>query len=152
MRTILFDFGNVIAFFDHRRATRRFAPETDLTEVEVFDAIYNTALEEEFEGGNICGEEFIHSACAVIGYKDTHARFRRDFGRSLPKRGRASEHLGDGGYRGAEDHDHDGREDEQHIARVDATEDHERDRGGEHREEPEKRPHPVPGTRSRRDL
>ena len=79
MRTILFDFGNVIAFFDHRRATRRFAPETDLTEVEVFDAIYNTALEEEFEGGNICGEEFIHSACAVIGYKDTHARFRRDF-------------------------------------------------------------------------
>jgi glucose-1-phosphatase len=79
MRTILFDFGNVIAHFDHRRATRKFAPQTDLTEVEVFDAIYNTALEEEFELGNINGDEFVHAACAVIGYRDTHARFRQDF-------------------------------------------------------------------------
>jgi putative hydrolase of the HAD superfamily len=79
MKTILFDFGNVIAHFDHRRATRKFAPQTDLTEVEVFDAIYNTALEEEFELGNINGDEFVHAACAVIGYRDTHARFRQDF-------------------------------------------------------------------------
>jgi putative hydrolase of the HAD superfamily len=79
MRTILFDFGNVVAHFDHRRATRKFAPQTDLTEVEVFDAIYNTALEEEFELGNINGDEFVHAACAVIGYQDTHARFRQDF-------------------------------------------------------------------------
>jgi putative hydrolase of the HAD superfamily len=79
IRTILFDFGNVIAHFDHRRATRKFAPETDLSEVEVFDAIYNTALEEEFECGNLNGDEFIHAACAVIGYRNSHAQFRRDF-------------------------------------------------------------------------
>lgn len=79
MRTIFFDFGNVIAYFDHRRATCKFAPETELTEVEVFDAIYNTALEEEFECGNINGDEFVHAACAVIGYQNTHARFAQDF-------------------------------------------------------------------------
>ncbi len=79
MRTIFFDFGNVLAFFDHRRATVKFAPFTDLTEVEVFDAIYNTSLEEEFELGNINGDEFVHAACAVIGYQDTHSRFRQDF-------------------------------------------------------------------------
>lgn len=79
MRTILFDFGNVLAHFDHRRATRKFAPQTSMTEVEVFDAIYNTALEEEFECGNLSGDEFIHAACAVVGYQDSHSRFRQDF-------------------------------------------------------------------------
>src|SRR5262245_12327206 len=79
MRTILFAFGNVIAHFDHRRATRKFAPQTDLTEADVCDAIYNTAADEEFELGNINGDEFVHAACAVIGYQDTHARFRQDF-------------------------------------------------------------------------
>lgn len=79
MRTILFDFGNVLAHFDHRRATRKFAPQTSMSEVEVFDAIYNTALEEEFECGNLNGDEFVHAACAVIGYQDSHSRFRQDF-------------------------------------------------------------------------
>jgi putative hydrolase of the HAD superfamily len=79
VHTLSFDFGNVIAFFDHRRATRKFAPQTDLTELEVFDLIYNTALEEEFELGHINGAEFVHSACAVIGYRDTYADFARDF-------------------------------------------------------------------------
>ena len=80
MRTILFDFGNVIAFTSTIAGRRGiFAPQTDLTEVEVFDAISNTALEEEFEHGNINGNEFVHAACAVIGYRDEHTSFRRDF-------------------------------------------------------------------------
>ena len=58
---------------------RESSPQTTMTEVEVFDAIYNTALEEEFECGNLNGDEFVHAACAVIGYQDSHSRFRQDF-------------------------------------------------------------------------
>ena len=31
IKTLLFDFGNVVAFFDHDRAVRRLLPHTDLT-------------------------------------------------------------------------------------------------------------------------
>jgi FMN phosphatase YigB (HAD superfamily) len=79
MKTIFFDFGNVIASFDHRRATRRFARRSDLTEAEIFAAIYDGALESDFEAGLITAEEFMRTAMVAIDYRGTADDFAREF-------------------------------------------------------------------------
>ncbi len=79
IQAILFDFGNVIGFFDHRRATKRFAPMSAMSEGEMLEAIYDGQLEHAFESGNITGKEFLHQVRDLIGYRgtieDLHAGF-----------------------------------------------------------------------------
>jgi putative hydrolase of the HAD superfamily len=79
MRTILFDFGNVLGYFDHRRAIRRWLPHCDLTEEAVFAAIYGADLEDDFEAGRLGGAEFVRRACTAIGYRGTADQFRTAF-------------------------------------------------------------------------
>ena len=38
IKTILFDFGNVVAFFDHQRAIRQLLPHTDRTPEQLIEA------------------------------------------------------------------------------------------------------------------
>src|SRR4051794_34499534 len=76
MHTIFFDFGNVIAYFDHRVAVRHVRPKSDLDEDAIFAAVYNTDLEDAFEAGRMGGEEFVRRACEVIGYRGTPDEFR----------------------------------------------------------------------------
>ena len=45
IKTILFDFGNVLAFFDHQRAVRQLLPYTDRTAEELVKLIYYNNLE-----------------------------------------------------------------------------------------------------------
>ena len=59
MRTIIFDFGNVIAFFHHERTLARLAFFTDMPTDEMFQAIYCGPLEAEFETGRISVAEFL---------------------------------------------------------------------------------------------
>jgi glucose-1-phosphatase len=53
VRTIIFDFGNVVGFFDHGQTLRRVAPYTDLSVAELFARLYDDMLEDEFEKGLI---------------------------------------------------------------------------------------------------
>jgi putative hydrolase of the HAD superfamily len=53
MKTIIFDFGNVVGLFDHGQTLRRLAPHTDLTVEEMVARVYNSALEDEIEKGLI---------------------------------------------------------------------------------------------------
>jgi FMN phosphatase YigB (HAD superfamily) len=69
IRAILFDFGNVIGFFDHRRATRRFAPLSAMTEGEMLEAIYDGPLEHDFEAGRLTGPEFMQRVQNLVGYR-----------------------------------------------------------------------------------
>ena len=62
IRAILFDFGNVIGFFDHRRATRRLVAQTDLTEAELFVRLYDSELEDAFEAGRLDAAGFLDEA------------------------------------------------------------------------------------------
>jgi glucose-1-phosphatase len=62
IRTIFIDFGNVIAFFDHHRATARLAPFTDMPEPELFRTLYGGQLEEDYEHGRISTEEYVREA------------------------------------------------------------------------------------------
>ena len=79
MKTIFFDFGNVIAHFDHRRATQRFLLRCDRTEAEVFAAIYGGHLEDDFEAGRLSANEFVRHAIAAIDYRGSPADFSREF-------------------------------------------------------------------------
>lgn len=59
MRSIIFDFGNVIGFFDHQRTLERLAPFTDMSADAMFESIYCGPLEAEFETGHISVAEYL---------------------------------------------------------------------------------------------
>src|SRR5439155_22555399 len=59
MQTIVFDFGNVIGFFDHQRTLTRLAAHSDLTPAQMRAAVYDTPLEDAYEVGEIATAEFL---------------------------------------------------------------------------------------------
>jgi glucose-1-phosphatase len=59
IRTLVFDFGNVIAHFDHRRAAAALAPFTPLSVDELYTAVYHTATEHAYDRGQISTDEFV---------------------------------------------------------------------------------------------
>src|SRR5262245_14495417 len=67
IRAIIFDFGNVIGFFDHRRATRRLAAETGLPDEFWYRQMMDSALEDEYESGPISSAEFLQRGRRATG-------------------------------------------------------------------------------------
>lgn len=63
MKAIVFDFGNVIGFFDHRRATDRLAKFSDLSSEAIFAAMLGGQLEDDFESGRMSVDEFVRELC-----------------------------------------------------------------------------------------
>jgi putative hydrolase of the HAD superfamily len=59
IEALAFDFGKVIGFFDHGIALAKLARHTDMTEAEMYAAIYDGELEDEFESGRIDEQEFL---------------------------------------------------------------------------------------------
>jgi putative hydrolase of the HAD superfamily len=62
IRTILFDFGNVLAFFDHGRALRQLARFTDVDPVEFGLILYGSPIEDAYERGAIPTAEYVREA------------------------------------------------------------------------------------------
>ena len=62
IKTIFFDFGNVIAFFDHWRAVNQFVRHTDMPGEELFARLYSSPLEIAFESGTIDTAEYVNEA------------------------------------------------------------------------------------------
>jgi glucose-1-phosphatase len=58
IKTIFFDFGNVLAFFDHRRAVKRLLSFTDLDAVQ-FIQLYDRPLVTDYEIGKVTTDEFV---------------------------------------------------------------------------------------------
>jgi glucose-1-phosphatase len=79
MQTLLFDFGNVIGYFDHRVALRKIVPDCDLDEAACVAAIYDNDLEDDFEAGRIGADEFVQRATTAINYRGTAEQFRKTF-------------------------------------------------------------------------
>lgn len=59
IRTIIFDFGNVLAFFDHGRAIARLADFTDMDSVELTLVLYGGAIEDAYERDAIDTDEYV---------------------------------------------------------------------------------------------
>lgn len=64
MKTVFFDFGNVLAFFDHRRAVERLTRFTDMTADDLFDVLYEGELEDSYERGAITTDEYVRRGIA----------------------------------------------------------------------------------------
>ena len=59
MKTIIFDFGNVVGFFDHGRALEKLRPFTPLTPQEMFASVYAGPLEDQIERGLLTPPVFL---------------------------------------------------------------------------------------------
>jgi putative hydrolase of the HAD superfamily len=79
IRTIFFDFGNVLAFFDHGRAIREFAKFTDMDPVELGLQLYGGPLEDDYEHGHITTAEYVRDAILNGRLKMTSEAFLKHF-------------------------------------------------------------------------
>ncbi len=59
IRTILFDFGNVLAFFDHRLISHRLKEHSPLAADVLHAALVGSPLELDYESGRITTAEFV---------------------------------------------------------------------------------------------
>ena len=59
LQAIVFDFGNVVGFFDHNRTLDRLAKHTNLSREEMYRLVYDSDLEDEFESGRIPHDRFL---------------------------------------------------------------------------------------------
>jgi glucose-1-phosphatase len=59
IKTLIFDFGNVLAFFDHGRAVARLDEFTDMEPVELTLVLYGGAAEDAYERGAIDTDEYV---------------------------------------------------------------------------------------------
>lgn len=62
IRTIFFDFGNVVAFFDHGRAIAQLEAFTEMPPVELALALYGNPLEDDYECGKLTTTEYVRLA------------------------------------------------------------------------------------------
>lgn len=68
LKAIVFDFGNVLAGIDYRRALAKLTRHTDLSAEAIVGAVVGKTLEDDYETGRITTAEFltqIHSACRL---------------------------------------------------------------------------------------
>jgi putative hydrolase of the HAD superfamily len=82
MHAIVFDFGNVIGYFDHYRTLNKLTPFSDMTAEAMYAAVFDSDLEDAFESGRMsvpeflgqfrslcrlrCEDDVLHAACADI--------------------------------------------------------------------------------------
>ena len=79
IRTIVFDFGNVIGYFDHQRAIAELAAFTDMPPPELFAAIYGGRIEDDYERNLLTTEQFVAAALAAGRLKCTPEQFLAAF-------------------------------------------------------------------------
>lgn len=58
-KTIFFDFGNVIGFFDHHRATTALAKYTETPVAELHTLLHDSDILDQYEHGHISTAEYI---------------------------------------------------------------------------------------------
>lgn len=59
MTTIVFDFGNVLAFFDHARAVEKLVRHTDMPAAELLRTLYGSPIEDQYERGQLSTAEYV---------------------------------------------------------------------------------------------
>jgi FMN phosphatase YigB (HAD superfamily) len=65
IKTIVFDFGNVIGYFDYRLTLNRLTAHTDLSAEDLLAAIDGTELEVAYESGRISTPDFLRRVCEI---------------------------------------------------------------------------------------
>jgi putative hydrolase of the HAD superfamily len=65
IRTIVFDFGNVIGFFDYRLTLERLTAHTDLSADALRAAYYGGDLEAAYDAGRLDTQAFLRRLCEI---------------------------------------------------------------------------------------
>jgi HAD superfamily hydrolase (TIGR01509 family) len=68
IKAIVFDFGQVVGFFDHRVTTSRLVSYASLSTDELHGRLFGTALEDDYESGRLTTEQFlreVREACRL---------------------------------------------------------------------------------------
>lgn len=71
---IYFDLGNVLLNFSHPRMCRQMAEVAGLSEEAVFQALFSSGLELDYERGRVTTPEFYEQFCAATGTRPDFAR------------------------------------------------------------------------------
>jgi len=79
IKTILFDFGNVLAFFDHERALAQLVNHTDQKAERLRRLMYLDDLADRYECGQVTTDEVYAIACKDGGLTCTKAQFVHAF-------------------------------------------------------------------------
>jgi putative hydrolase of the HAD superfamily len=67
IEAVVFDFGNVLARFDHHKACRGLAPYAALDAAEVYRRIFAEGLERSYDEGKLTSREFWRVVSDAIG-------------------------------------------------------------------------------------
>lgn len=65
MKTIFFDFGNVIGFFNHMKAMQPLSQRSSLDAMQLEKIIYGGPEEDAYERGQMSTDAFVDFAMAV---------------------------------------------------------------------------------------
>lgn len=79
IRTLLFDFGNVVAFFDHQRAVAQLARHSDRAPAELMLELYGGPIEDDYEVGKLSTAEYVREAKLNGRLTCTDEQFRTMF-------------------------------------------------------------------------
>jgi putative hydrolase of the HAD superfamily len=63
IKTIVFDFGKVVGFFDHRLTTHRLAPHSGIPADAIHAYLFGGPLEDDYESGRLSTPEFLKLVC-----------------------------------------------------------------------------------------
>jgi glucose-1-phosphatase len=77
---LIFDFGNVVAFFDYRVACARLGQPLGLSGEAILERVRGlgfSPLVQEYESGKISAEAFSRGFSALVGLEVTHDEFAR---------------------------------------------------------------------------
>lgn len=74
IKTIVFDFGNVVGYFDHRRAARHLSAHSELAEDAIFKHLSDDACVDEYESGRITSAEYLSRLRATLRTECTDER------------------------------------------------------------------------------
>ena len=69
IKALIFDFGNVVGFFDHRRATNRLLPHSCMDADELHRLLHEGPLAEQYERGAVATEYFRAAVKQAAGIK-----------------------------------------------------------------------------------
>ena len=77
--TVVFDFGNVLGFFDHWRAAKQLARLTDGSPQTICDRLFTEELEEVYESGRMSTPEPLAHARRLCGLRGSEAEIEAAF-------------------------------------------------------------------------
>lgn len=64
---LFFDVGNVLLYFDHHQACRQVAELVGLEEKQIWDVLFESGFELQYERGEISTKKFYETFCEAIG-------------------------------------------------------------------------------------